>query len=256
MRRVVAVTLVALILALPVRGEVSAGSGAELFEGWNTVDTWPSAQINGASNIASALDASVSPNAWEAIARFEGGAWLLTYADPPLPSFNTLAVAQPGLSYWIYVRENAVLAEPLGTRENPIPINTPVQLVDGWQVRVLSVTPDATQAVLDENQFNDPPADGHQFFIATIEMTYQGPGSSHPDATFRFRAVGEEAVTYSTFGNSCGVYPDRIMDTEVFTSGTVTGNLCWEIRSADSDSLVMFDDEASQQERVYMALHD
>ena len=49
-------------------------------------------------------------------------------------------------------------------------------------------------------------------------------------------------MAYTTFENSCGVKPDELPDSEVFTGGTIAGNICWEILSSDESSLVMFDE--------------
>lgn len=143
-----------------------------------------------------------------------------------------------------------------GTRDNPVPIGTTVDLGDGWQLKVLSVQPNATQAVLARNQFNARPPADHQFLIAQVQATFTGSGSSKFDGGFRLRAVGASAVSYSTFEDSCGVIPNELPDSETFTGGTITGNLCWDIRSADAGSLVLYDNPFldSKQQRVYLSL--
>jgi hypothetical protein len=127
-----------------------------------------------------------------------------------------------------------------GTRSNPYPVGTDIDLADGWKMQVNSSTPDATAAVLAENMFNDPPVAGDQFFIANVTATYTGPDSKSFDGSFRLRAVGPSAVAYSTFEDACGVIPDEIPDSQVFTGGAISGNICWQIKSADI-ALVMFD---------------
>jgi Ca2+-binding RTX toxin-like protein len=145
-------------------------------------------------------------------------------------------------------------AQPGTTRENPVPRGVTVTLGDGWQVRVDAVNPNATDAVLAENMFNDPPAPGKQFFIATLTATYSGAGSSRLDGSFRFRAVGASAVSYTTFNDSCGVIPNDMPDTEVFTGGTISGNICWQVTSGDASTLVMYDDPLLDAQRIYFAL--
>jgi hypothetical protein len=148
------------------------------------------------------------------------------------------------------------LAPSEGTRENPVPMSTWVDFGDGWHVRAVAATPEATQEVLDENQFNDPPESGNQFFIAEIEAMYFGTGSDRFDGTFRLRAVGSESVTYSTFSDRCGVTPNELDNPEVFPGGAIRGNVCWQVRSADAVSLVMFDDAFhTDGDRIYMSLH-
>lgn len=141
-----------------------------------------------------------------------------------------------------------------GTRENPVPLGQAAALHDGWILTVNSVTPDATAAVLAENQFNDPPDPGRQFFIVNISATYTGPGSdSFWDA--RLEAVGPSAVSYASFADSCGVIPDDFDRATVFTGGTVTGNICWSVRTSDVSQLVMFDDGSfDDDDRVWFKL--
>jgi hypothetical protein len=145
----------------------------------------------------------------------------------------------------------------LGSREQPIPLGTGqgIAVSDGWSYGVVSVTQNATSQVLAKNQFNKPPVAGQQFFIARISATYAGAVSHSFGASFRLRAVGATAVSYSIFQNGCGVIPDPISDNEVFTSGTVVGNVCWAIQSADASSLVMYDESVVSADRHYLALH-
>ena len=144
----------------------------------------------------------------------------------------------------------------VGTRSNPIPVGTDIDLGDGWRMRVDSTIPDATAQVLARNQFNDPPEPGRQFFIVRVSATYTGPASRRFDAGYRLRAVGAAGVSYSTFEDSCGVIPDEISAAEVFTGGTVTGNECWQVRSSDVSSLVLYDDPllGDDSKRLFFAL--
>lgn len=130
----------------------------------------------------------------------------------------------------------------VGTRANPIPFGSVALLGDGWRLAVVSSTPNANEAVAARNQFNDPPAQGRQFYIARIRATYTGGSSASFDGSYRLRAVGRAAVSYSTFADTCGVIPDEIPSATVFPGGTVEGNVCWSVRTSDVDSLVMYDD--------------
>jgi hypothetical protein len=129
-------------------------------------------------------------------------------------------------------------------------------LGNGWTIIIRAVIPDATALVLEANRFNDPPPEGRQFFVATVSATYTGPGSAQFSGSFRLRAVGASAVAHSTFDDRCGVIPNPLPDAEVFTGGTIEGNVCWSIRSSDATSLVMYDDAnvSSGQDRVYLSL--
>jgi len=163
---------------------------------------------------------------------------VLTYTPDNPPDWRVEA-GNVGQHYYAW---RYVLAPDIGTRENPIPRGRLAMLYDNWEVRVVRVIPDATRLVLDENLFNRPPERGKQFFIATVEATYHGPGSSRFDGSFRLRAVGPSGVSYSTFNDSCGVIPDKLPDPEVFTGGTIRGNVCWQVTSDDARALLMYDD--------------
>jgi hypothetical protein len=107
--------------------------------------------------------------------------------------------------------------------------------VGGWLITVNGVIRDATAAVRAHNQFNPAPQAGHQFFIANVSATYQGEKDSSTlfgDVTLK--AVGESAVSYADYVNSCGVIPDALDSfREVFQGGSISGNICWEIASGD-----------------------
>lgn len=144
----------------------------------------------------------------------------------------------------------------MGSKDNPIPIGSAITLDDGWTVTVNRVVPNARKQVLAENQFNDPPAPGTQFFLANVTATYDGATSEAFDGSYRFRAVGPTSVSYSTFENSCGVIPNELSSAEVFSGGTIQGNICWEVKSEDADDLVMYDDPFSFEdtERIFFSL--
>ena len=125
---------------------------------------------------------------------------------------------------------------------------------EDWLITVVATEPNATDRVMAENQFNERPAAGNQFYIARVRATYTGDQSESFNGDFRLRSVGAAAVEYRTFEESCGVIPDPISDAEVFPGGTVEGNVCWQIRSSDADSLVMFDDPLLAERRLFFAL--
>jgi len=140
-----------------------------------------------------------------------------------------------------------------GTRENPIPVGQTAALGEDWELTVLSVEPDATAAVMAESTFNDPPAPGHQFFMATVRVTYVG-ASSDEFYGGSLRVVGQSAVAYDSWDDYCGSIPNELADRELFTGGTIEGNLCWSVATADVDSLVLYDSFEFSDERVFFSL--
>lgn len=126
------------------------------------------------------------------------------------------------------------------SREAAIGVGRVGQVGD-YDLTVISVTPDATDLVLSENQFNEPPAEGRQFFIARIAVTYTGSESGVPSAELNFQAVGDSNVGYATYSDTCGVIPDdRYRVTDLFEGGSAEFNICWSVSSDDADSLVMY----------------
>ena len=134
---------------------------------------------------------------------------------------------------------------PLGSRQNPVRFGTEVDvknaLNDHWRIAVIDTVPDATRLVLGENPFfNNPPKEGFRFYIVTIRVQYLGPDSTSFGGSYRLKALGVGGVVYTTFADSCWVIPDDLPDPELFTNGTVEGNVCWEVADDDVDSLQMF----------------
>ena len=109
--------------------------------------------------------------------------------------------------------------------DSPIQLGAVVQ-VGNWRLRVSAITPDGTDEVMEENQFNDPPPEGNQFFIASLEATYTGTESATFWVDMTLKSVGDSNVAYESFDASCGVIPDDITHSgEAFPGGTITGNV-------------------------------
>lgn len=124
----------------------------------------------------------------------------------------------------------------LGTRDNPLDLGTSIDMGD-WTLAVTDVKLDATDAVLKENEFNDPPADDRQFVMFTVKATYAGEDSGTAWTDFSWAIVGNEGNTFGSASMSdyCGVIPNPLDETgETFPGGNVSGNVCI---SAASDQL-------------------
>lgn len=153
----------------------------------------------------------------------------------------------------------APASPPGATREHPIPRGTSADTGDGWRITVLSVTPNATAAVLAANRYNTPPAPGYQFYIARVHIARTAPASQSfvLGGLGGLRTVGASGVAYSTYENSCGVVPDPLTTAEVFPGGAIVGNVCWQVRSSDVSSLVLYYDwyaSSVKHQRLYFAL--
>lgn len=120
-------------------------------------------------------------------------------------------------------------AAEVGTRENPAPLGAPIESSD-WTVVINSVNLDATEAVLTENEFQDPPADGTVYIGINYTVTYTGDDADGQMPAF----VGIEYVTAG--GNTVDgldkilLGPDAIDTvTTLYTDASVTGNAYLEV---------------------------
>jgi hypothetical protein len=146
---------------------------------------------------------------------------------------------------------------PVGSFTNPVPYGETATLPGDWTLKVIDVITNATDQVMAENQFNDPPAEGRQFFIVRVSATNNSNQPASIRSIASFSAVGKSAVAYETYEDRCGVIPDELSDAEVFPGGTIEGNICWSVKKEDVKTLVMFVDSYvtfDQKDRVYFSL--
>ena len=163
-------------------------------------------------------------------------------ADEPTPAPDLTPTPEPEPTATPEPTE-APEAEEGMSRDNPIQLGEPA-IVGEWEIRVIDTTPNATEIVLEENQFNDPPVEGNQFFITRIEATYVGDESGDFWIDTSLKAVDDGGVVYEGMDARCGVIPDNITDRgEAFPGATIEGNTCWSVNSEMTDSLLMIAEE-------------
>jgi hypothetical protein len=137
---------------------------------------------------------------------------------------------------------------PGSTRANPLPLGQTVGISvrngeEMWRLRILSVDFDAWPEIQAENQFNRAPAPGFQYVMAAVEVTYvsgQSPRRPWSSIASDLNTVGASNVAFNQYDNGgCGVVPDDFVlkDTDVFPPGSLTGNVCWPVRSSDVPTL-------------------
>ncbi|GAB3224536.1 hypothetical protein GCM10027447_13250 [Glycomyces halotolerans] len=118
----------------------------------------------------------------------------------------------------------------------PLPAGSAVEVGD-WTITVTDVELDATETILAENEFNEPPADGFQQAMYTIEGTYNGDetGTLWLDVT-----VGVYAD--NTFYSEClNVVPGDLIDApDVSGGGSASGASCAEIPSDAADGALVY----------------
>ncbi|WP_254635355.1 hypothetical protein [Microbacterium sp. GbtcB4] len=120
-------------------------------------------------------------------------------------------------------------APETGTRENPVPLGTPVSSTE-WTVTINSVTLNAQDQILAANQFNDAPDEGTEYIL--INYTVQYTGSDPEGGVPAFATV--EYVTAS--GNTVNtldkmvIGPDEIDSlSPLYEGASVTGNQAMQV---------------------------
>src|SRR5690625_2425653 len=114
---------------------------------------------------------------------------------------------------------------------------------------MLSEPREAWTEVQAENQFNDPPEDGMEYWIVPLSVTYVGSETGLPWIDLTVQFVGDDARTYS---DRCGVIPDDLMDVnELYEGGSAEGNVCrsvpagaeglWTLSTGWGGNTVFFD---------------
>ena len=147
----------------------------------------------------------------------------------------------------------------LGSRNYPVPLGQVVEIIKGdaphWAIVVSSTNPDATEEILAENMFNEPPSPGHQFYMVEMEARYIGPDSTTFTSNYTLKTLGQSGIVYTTHEHSCGVIPDEFpVYTELFSGGAIRGWECWQVPFADVESLQLLVDEFFGDTRVWFNL--
>ena len=136
----------------------------------------------------------------------------------------------------------------------PLPLGAPGNLVDGWQLVVQGISPDAYQGIKAEVPSAVAPASDQRDFIVRVGATYLGQGTGVLGAVRIALYSTSTRRTYDQINNSCGVIRDPLTPTVVTQGGTERGNVCFVVRAADIGSLIAFDNQPSLADRVYFAL--
>ncbi|HEX8967764.1 MAG TPA: hypothetical protein VF937_07790 [Chloroflexota bacterium] len=141
----------------------------------------------------------------------------------------------------------------LGSSRQPYPPGTPGNLVDGWQLVVTGVTPDAYAGIHADVPSAVAPAADQSDFMIRAQATYLGPGSGVFSGV-RLSLLSGTQTTYDQIHNSCGVIPDSLPPIVATSGTTVRGNVCFTVRASDIGSLVLFDNQSSVADQLFFAL--
>lgn len=131
-----------------------------------------------------------------------------------------------------------VAVEPGTSRAEPVGIGTPI-VFESWTVTVTDVLRGdaAQQAIAAANQFNDPPREGFEYVIATLQLenTSDKPEAQSASSAISLRATGDRNVAYA----SAAVVPPQPFEGELFPTGTATGQQVLEVPSGEGNLMLM-----------------
>ena len=144
-------------------------------------------------------------------------------------------------------------------RSQPMPISKPLELDNGLSISIETVTENANQIIKRHDAWTEPPSSGHQFMLVELKASNVGDEPIDLYPVTGLSLVGESNVSYDQgFSNECWTFPNEI-DTSrtLFSNGSLSGNICFTVKSSDVDSLVMYYETISlfgDDEFVYWAL--
>jgi hypothetical protein len=155
-------------------------------------------------------------------------------------SLARLLLAFAIVAMTLAVAQSPVTARGATTRDAPIAPGESGQIGD-YVISVVDVFPDATDEVMQASDQNALPADGNQFFMVRVSVSYEGSIEADPGFDLSFNAVGASNVGYNSLYALCGIIPDGVPDdAEGFADGEVEFNVCWLIPASDAETLMMY----------------
>jgi hypothetical protein len=140
-----------------------------------------------------------------------------------------------------------------GTRQQPFSLGAPGTLADGWQLVVTGVTPDAWSGIHNSIASSVAPAPDQRDYMVRVQATFVGQGTGVFSA-MRLALLSGAQTAYDQLHNNCGIVPDMVPPNLVTSGGSLRGNVCFTVRASDIDSLVLFDNQSADQDKLYFAL--
>lgn len=121
----------------------------------------------------------------------------------------------------------APAGEGEGTKDDPYAVGEMFTLDDGeggtLDVTIGAINWDATDAMMEANQFNTEPGEGETFIIIPVEMTYHGDDTAEPFLSLMVDYVTNGGNTFSDEGS---VTPNSAFDVGTLHDG---GSGAWDI---------------------------
>lgn len=132
----------------------------------------------------------------------------------------------------------AAPAEKVGTRDNPAPVGTTVEVTDmsGKPAYTVTIGPailNADAQIAQENQFNEAPKPGMQYLMISVTYVYKGSETGTPGTDVNVDFVSAAGTTHKTSDVSVVTPNDLDAVNELYPGATATGNIAILVPSAD-----------------------
>lgn len=134
--------------------------------------------------------------------------------------------------------QGAPAAGELGSKENPVPLGSSVELTQfgnpAWSVTLQAPTLNADAAIEAENSFNDKAPPGTSYALLPVTVTYNGDENGYPSLVLlSFEAA--DGTTYEQY-DAIVIAPDALDPvTEVPLGGSASGNVALAIPTSGVD---------------------
>lgn len=151
--------------------------------------------------------------------------------------------------------EQPAAEEPaVGTRENPLPLGTAAK-VGSWEVKITEVNLNANEVIASTNEFNDPPGEGNQFVLVSVEGTYVGEESGTFWDDMSWKYFGTAGNTFD-ISDAMAVSPNPIFKAgEAFPDASVAGDILFEVPTdqVEGGAIIMEESMSFDDTRVFFA---
>lgn len=155
----------------------------------------------------------------------------------------------------------------VGSRDNPVPLGQAATITmdtfgdadnSQWSIAVTGAGSDITQAVLAENQFNEPPEAGRVFYGVPVTLTLNSadkePLSIFVNLSLEFFGPASLSIISDGLSEGCGVAPGEFdVLKEVFVGGSISGTVCYSVTNEDAAAGVMLTTDDIEGDRLFLA---
>ncbi len=155
----------------------------------------------------------------------------------------------------------------VGSRDDPIPVGQTVTFTmdtfgdadnSRWSITIDGPGSDITQAVLDENQFNEPPRAGHLFYGVPVTLTLNSaekePLSIFVNLSLEFFGPASLSIISDGLFEGCGATPGEFdVFKELFVGGSNSGTVCYSVTNEDAAGGVMLTIDDIEGDRLFFA---